>query len=202
MFSGRTSVRLYFSPSPFLVKTISYVLLMPKFHYIYLAQNLQLKTRSPTCRRQVRDQKSRGPGLRQDRSISTCRDRSSGKFSTNKKVRNLVSDLSATWSPTSRRPGLRQDRSNGIWALGDFQQIYFGVFGDEVSFLSSYMYCIVTAIYLHAMAKDRSVPVYHLLLVCHFCDRSIGIAFICSACVLVSVSSHLSGGSLVREFFL
>ena len=51
-------------------------LLMPKFHYIYLAQNL-LKTRSPTCRRQLRDQKSRGPGHRQDRSISTCRDRSS-----------------------------------------------------------------------------------------------------------------------------
>jgi len=60
--------------------------------------------------------KSRGPGLRQDRSISTCRDRSRDKFSTNKKVGDLVSDLSATWSPTSRRPGLRQDRSNGIWA--------------------------------------------------------------------------------------
>jgi len=34
-------------------------------------------SRSPTCRRQVRDQKSRGPSLRQNRSISTCRDRSS-----------------------------------------------------------------------------------------------------------------------------
>ena len=33
---------------------------MPKFHYIYLAQNL-LKTRSPTCFEQ---KKSRGPGLR------------------------------------------------------------------------------------------------------------------------------------------
>ena len=75
---------------------------IPKFHYIYLAQNL-LKTRSPTCFEQ---KKSRGPGRRQV----------GDKFST-KKVGDLVSDLSATWSPTSRRPGLRQDRSNGIWAL-------------------------------------------------------------------------------------
>ena len=72
-------------------------------------------------------EKSRKPGFRQDRSISTCRDRSSGKFSTNKKVRDLVTDKfwaekkSETWSPTCLRPGLRQvvrqDRSNGIWAF-------------------------------------------------------------------------------------
>ena len=101
---------------------------MSKFHYIYLAQNL-LKTRSPTSFEQ---KKSRKPGLRQDRSISTCRDRSSGKFSTNKKSRgpgrrqvgdkfstkkvgDLVSDFfstkkSETWSPTCLRPGLRQVR--------------------------------------------------------------------------------------------
>ena len=86
---------------------------MPKFHYIYLAQNL-LKARSPTCFEQVSDMsqtsqrpiKSRGPGRRQV----------DDKFSTNK-VGNLVSDLSATWSPTSRRSGLRQDRSHGIWSL-------------------------------------------------------------------------------------
>ena len=46
---------------------------MPKFHYIYLAQNL-LKTRSPTCFEQ---KKSRGPGLRL--------------------VCDLVSDKSETW---------------------------------------------------------------------------------------------------------
>jgi len=63
--------------------TPTQVSLMPKFHYIYLAQTClkpglrHVLSRSPTCRRQVRDQKSRGPGLRQDRSISTCRDRSS-----------------------------------------------------------------------------------------------------------------------------
>jgi len=59
--------------------------------------------RSPTCRRQVRDQKSRGPGLRQDRSISTCRDRSRQKFSTKK---------SGTWSQTS----LRQIKKSRTWS--------------------------------------------------------------------------------------
>ena len=109
-------------------RTYSCYLLMPKFHYIYLAQN-PLKTRSPTCFEQKKSRgpglrpkkshtcrcpnsiiylaqnllktrsptcfeqkKSRGPGLRQDRSISTCRYRSSDKFSTNKKVADLVSD--------------------------------------------------------------------------------------------------------------
>jgi len=46
---------------------------------------------------------------------------------TNKKVEDLVSDLSATWSPTSRRPGLRQDRSNGIWALVVIELFSLGV---------------------------------------------------------------------------
>jgi len=104
---------------------------MPKFHYIYLAQNL-LKTRFPTSFEQ---KISRKPGLRQDRSISTCRDRSSGKFSTNKKVGNLVSDK--FWA--EKKPGLRQvvrqverlvvrqDRSNGIWALPDTSAVrHFG----------------------------------------------------------------------------
>ena len=75
-----------FSPEKlrtFLVITVAFIhftrspgcrplLLMPKFHYIYLAQNL-LKTRFPTSFEQ---KKSRRPVL--------------------------VSDLSATWSPTSR----------------------------------------------------------------------------------------------------
>ena len=115
--------------------------LLPKFHYIYLAQNL-LKTRSPTSF----EQKKVGD-LVSDKIDLSRHDRSSGKFSTNKKVGDLVadksvtsfrqkksetwsrsptffvekigdqvSDLSATWSPTSWRQVVRQDRSNGIWA--------------------------------------------------------------------------------------
>ena len=105
--------------------------LMPKFHYIYLAQNL-LKTRFPTSFEQKKSQK---PGLRQGRSISTCRDRPSGKFSTNKKSRgpghrqvlsrkkvgNLVTDK--FWAEKSRKPGFRQVLSRK--KVGDLVSDFF-----------------------------------------------------------------------------
>ena len=86
-------------------------LYMPKFHYIYLAQNL-LKTRFPTSFEQ---KKSRKPGLRQKKVanvslpkfhyIYLAQNLLKTRFPTSfeqKKVGDLVSDLSATWSPTSR----------------------------------------------------------------------------------------------------
>ena len=76
-------------------------LVMPKFHYIYLAQNL-LKTRSPKCFEQ---KKSRGPGLRHVLSR-----KKSGTWSPTKKVANvslpkfhyiyLARNLLKTRSPT------------------------------------------------------------------------------------------------------
>ena len=62
-------------------------LLMPKFHFIYLAQNL-LKTRSLTCFEQ---KKSRGPGLRHV--LSRKKSRGPGL----RLVCDLVSDKSETW---------------------------------------------------------------------------------------------------------
>ena len=58
----------------------------------------------PGFRQVLSRKKSETWSPRQDRSISTCRDRSSGKFSTNKKVGDLVTDK--FWAEKSRRPGL------------------------------------------------------------------------------------------------
>ena len=60
---------------------------MPKFHYIYLAQNL-LKTRFPTSF----EQKKVGNLVSDKIDLSRHVDIEIGKFSTNKKVGYLVTD--------------------------------------------------------------------------------------------------------------
>ena len=95
-------------------------LVMPKFHYIYLAQNL-LKTRFPTSF----EQKKLG-NLVSDK-IDLSRHVEIDLAASFRQIKK-----SGTWSQTSfeqqksRKPGLRQvvqvvrqDRSNGIWALPD-----------------------------------------------------------------------------------
>ena len=74
--------------------------LMPKFHYIYLAQNLlktRFSTRFPTCFEQVLDmsQTSQRP-----KKVETCRDRSSRSATC---LRLFLS-----------KSGFEQDRSSGI----------------------------------------------------------------------------------------
>ena len=84
---------------------------LPKFHYIYLAQNL-LKTRFPTSFEQkkvgnlVSDKIDLSRHVKIDLAASFRQIKKSGTWSQTsfeqKKVGDLVSDLSATWSPTSR----------------------------------------------------------------------------------------------------
>ena len=77
---------------------------MPKFHCMYLAQNL-LKTRSPT---NFEQKKSRGPGLRQVLSRKKVWDLVSDKIDLSRHVEiDLAASFrqikkSGTWSQTSR----------------------------------------------------------------------------------------------------
>ena len=145
---------------------------MPKFHYIYLAQNL-LKIRFPTSFEQ---KKSRKPGLRQKKSqtcrclnsitsilLKTCLKPGFRQVLSRKKVGNLVSDKidlsrhvqidlaasfrqikkSGTWSQTSfeqkksRKPGFRQDLSRKSRKPGFRQVLSRKKVGDLVSDLSA-----------------------------------------------------------------
>ena len=121
---GLTTVQRYCAACDIACPNRVRCMLMPKFHCIYLAQNL-LKTRSPTCFEQVSDMSQTSQRLKKVGDLVSDKTDLSRHVEIDLATSFRQIKKSGTWSQTSqwqvfdkksRRPGLRQDRSNGIWA--------------------------------------------------------------------------------------